>query len=461
MSADLNALLARASNEIEGAAPLLDGGRLGVVRSAARRRRIARHTAESFAGVGAVGVLGVGLWFGLGQQAPEPVVPIETPTVTPSPSDTTPTPTPTPSETPTPTGPPTRAEQIDDATVIERINAPRTGEVWQTPTLVEDVPELRSTEGQPAPAYLVGTRGEASIYLQAWEFYGEWSVEALYEVDADGARVIACPSARSTDACVSEERFVPRPGFVRDVDTFYDSLTVPESIELGNGFTVTTKNTVGSPAFPTLFRYFGDAAPFASDDYEQRVLRDLGQMAVVARVLPSLLPGMTTLTYGYTTPLGTFVVLDARDVPAGDFEAIAWDDGIVRAHADSPDDEQDWSVTTFAPGGRQCEWSSYSQEDEHVAADWRPAGTTTDGNRVYVPVEGGTPLSRSVRAWHEENSWGVNEEYEPVYGAEAGYSFLTDAAFLDANALFALQGPSGEWLLGMRADAGSTVYECV
>ena len=105
MSDELHALLARASNEIEGAAPALDGGRLGLVRSAARRRRIARHTAESFAGVGVVGVLGVGLWFGLGQETPEPVVPVVTPTVTPTP---TPTPTTDPHADARPRRPPAR-----------------------------------------------------------------------------------------------------------------------------------------------------------------------------------------------------------------------------------------------------------------------------------------------------------------------------------------------------------------
>ena len=131
MSDELHALLARASNEIEGAAPSLDGGRLGVVRSAARRRRIARRTAESFAGVGVVGVLGVGLWFGLGQQTPgaggaggDPDGHADAdPDADADRHDAT----------PTPTGPPTRAESIDDATVIARLSAPRTGEVWQTP----------------------------------------------------------------------------------------------------------------------------------------------------------------------------------------------------------------------------------------------------------------------------------------------------------------------------------------
>lgn len=460
MTDDLHALLARASDEIEGAAPVLDGGRLGVVRSAARRRRITRRTAESFAGVGVVGVLGVGLWFGLGQQSPEPVVPVVTPTVTPTPTTT---PSPTPTTAPTPTGPVTRAESIDDATVIARLTAPRTGEVWQIPTLVPDVEALRINEGDPAPAYLVGTRGEASIYLTTYEQLGSWIVSGLYEVDALGARLIACPSARSSDPCASEVNISLPPGVVRDEETFYDTLTLPTSIDLGDDFRVTTTSTVASPFYSSSL--YGDADPFMDDTFEQRGLREPGPVALTVRVRESSVPGLTNLTYGILTPLGTFLRLQPGDVPAGDFTAIRWDDGVARGAPDPADEYDDPDVTT-APGGQRCVATTYSQEDAHVAADWRPAGTTPDGHRVYVPVAGGNPVSRAVRAWHEDNSStlapeGVQgDEYGAVHGAAAGYAYTTDAAFLEANALFALQGPAGEWLLGMRSDAANVVYEC-
>ena len=465
MSAELHALLARASHDIEGAAPALDGGRLGLVRSAARRRRRARHTAESFVSVGAAGVLGVGLWFGLGQPILEPVVPVVTPTVAPTPTPA-PTPPPSPTESPTPTGPPTRAESIDDATVLARLRAPRTGEVWLTPTLVEDVPELRGGEGLPAPAYLVGTRGDAKIYVRVEGFYVDY-VGALFEVDGQGARLIACPSARAVDMCVDEASFYEGPGVVRDVDTFYDSLTLPESIDLGDGFTVTTTSTVRSPYF---FRAYGDASPITTNEFRQRVLRDLGHVVVVARVTESKIAGLTTLTYGYTTPFGSFVALDSRDVPAGEYGRIRWDDGVVRAEPDSPDDEDITGVDTVAPGAGACTDTTFSQPEGFVEGQWRPAGTAPGGHRVYVPTDGGNPLSRAIRSWHEENSWTVSDlgdedpaadEHGILHGAAAGYLYTTDASFLAANALFAVRGPAGEWLLGMRSDAQNAVYECV
>jgi hypothetical protein len=318
-------------------------------------------------------------------------------------------------------------------------------------------------EGDPAPAYLVGTRGEASIYVTGYEQLGTWVVGGLYEVDAQGARLIACPSARTTDPCADEVSISLPPGVVRDVETFYDTLTLPVSIDLGDDFRVTTTSTTGSPSSTSSL--YGDADPLMDDTFERRVLRDLGPVTVAVRVRESSVPGLTNLTYGILTPLGTFLRLQPGDVPAGDFPAIRWDDGIARGAADSAD-EGDAPAVTEAPGGQACLATTYSLEDKHVPADWRPAGTTPDGRRVYLPVAGGNPVSRAVRAWQEDSSWtmapdGVQgDEYGAVHGAAAGYPYPTDAAFLEANALFAVQGPGGEWLLGMRSDAHNVVYEC-
>ncbi|GEK22816.1 hypothetical protein [Cellulomonas xylanilytica] len=465
MSAELDGLLARASNEIEAAAPSLDGGRLGVVRAAARRRRIARHAAESFAGVGAVGVLGVGLWFGLGQATPDEVVPVETPTVTPSPSDT-PTPTPTPSSTPTstPTGPPTRAESIDDAVVIERLAAPRTGEQWHSP---ERTPEmdavLEQSEWSTSVTYRVGTRADSVIYISVGDGNAPWAnqeVSALFEVDAAGPRLIACPSARTGDPCAGS---AAEPTVVRDEETFYDSLTMPQSIDL-DGYVVTTTHARASE-FASVY---GDAQALSEQPSSTRTLRQLGALAVVERTAPAEIADLTNIEFGVMTPFGSFFALTQEDLPAGEFEAIQWDDGIRRVASDGPDGD-DYTAFTRGPGAPSCVSWHFSRASSHVPAQWRAAGTTPGGHRVYVPAAGGSSLSQAVRAWHEENSWTVSElgsedpaadEYGTLHGAAAGYTYPTDQAFLEANALFAVQGPAGEWMLGMRSDASNVVYEC-
>ncbi|WP_243886295.1 hypothetical protein [Cellulomonas fengjieae] len=427
MSDDLHALLARAAEQIEGAAPALEGGRLGVVRSAARRRRVVRRATESFAAVGVVGALGAGLWFGLGQSAPDPVVPVETQTVTPTP---TPEPSATPTPTPTPTGPPTRADSIDDATVVARLSAPRTGEVWTTPVRAPEQDALLPSDDFPGwTVYLVGSRADASIYLGVSPWSGPQygpGAEALFEVDASGARLIACPSARTGDPCVDPDGAVP---IARDEATFYDTLTLPESVDLG-GFVVTTAGAreQASPHF------LGRAVQLEGPPFEIRTVRTLGSLAVVERSEPSEISGLTNLSYGVLTPFGSFVQLFPGDVPGGDFGDITWDDGVTRGEVD------EW---TSGPGSGSCSWWAYSREQHHAAEQWREGGTTADGRRVWIPAAGGNPLSRTVRAWHEARAQAAGEEYP----------YPTDDAFLQANALFAIQGPGGEWLVGGRGDA--------
>ena len=70
--------------------------------------------------------------------------------------------------------------------------------------------------------FLVGTRGDASIYLTTYEQLGRGRQRALRGRRA-GARLIACPSARATDPCASEVNISLPPGVVRDEETFYDT----------------------------------------------------------------------------------------------------------------------------------------------------------------------------------------------------------------------------------------------
>ncbi|WP_421740365.1 hypothetical protein [Cellulomonas sp.] len=451
MSDELHALLARASDQIEVAAPALDGGRLGLVRSAARRRRIARHTAESFVSVGVVGVLGVGLWFGLGQQAPEPVVPVQTPTISPTPSVT-----PTPTTTPTPKGPPTRAESVDDATVIARLSAPRTGEVWQTPVPAPEMASSLLGEDWYDDLYRVGTRGDAVIYAAfASEGYVDLPVDALIEVDPDGARLIACPSARSGDPCAPENSNLAA-SVVRDEVTFYDTLTLPHAIDLGGGYVVRTTSTTSSPTFRDVYGVRGEGT------LPSRSLKSLGALSLVTDEFESYGAQVSSFRFAVRTPFGSLLVLAPGDVPGGDFSAIRWNQGFA------PDPSAYESEVAVAPAVNGCYGARFSRDTDHVAAQWRVAGATAEGVRVYVPVEGGNPIASTVRSWQEEFSWTMSEpgdpradEYGTLHGGDAGYGFLTDEAFLGAHALYAVEGPAGEWLLALRQGALSVIWECV
>ncbi|WP_456847302.1 hypothetical protein [Cellulomonas sp. P5_C6] len=458
MSADLHELMNRAADEIEGSAAPLPGGRLDLVRSAARRRRIARRTTESFAGVAAVAVVGVGVWFGAADRAPQPVTPVVTASPIPTPTST---PAPTTSPTPTPTGPAVRAESIDDATVVARLSAPRTGEVWETPVRV---PELDATligdDGygtRYGSVYRVGTRGEATIYVVVEpESYGGSPIGGLYEIDAAGARSIACPSARTGDPCMRQA--LEPSAVVRDEATFYDTLTLPHAIDLGDGYVVTTTRTTTGEFFDQWALGYGTPL-LGGQGEESTVLVPMGAQSLVAQThASSFLDGVTNVSYALTLPLGSTIELGAQDAPGGDYAAITWDDGVQREGVG-------WGGTVggavaMSPGDSACFGGTFAEEADHVASQWRAAGTTPDGHRVYVPVDGGNPLSRAVRAWHEENSGTLSESGEIVTGVAAGYPYADDAGFLAADALYAIQAPDDRWLVGLRSDAVQVVWEC-
>ncbi|MGY4643660.1 hypothetical protein [Cellulomonas sp. URHB0016] len=447
MASDLDGLLARAAGDLERAVPALPDAALGRVRTRVRRRRVRRHAVESVAGVAGVAAVGTIAWLGAVRAAPAPA---ESPTMTAttSPTETpTPTPTPTPSSSPTSdVAPPTAPE--DDEAGIAKVMSPTTGETWQKP--VEDpAMALRLTGYDDQRAFLVGHRGDASIYALAQDDSLSRSVEGLYEVVGDQVTLIECPA--SADRCSSfYEPDLAGRGIAVDRTTHYDSLTVPTAIRVSATFGVTLTFALES-GWDSVY---GHALLLVDPDVEPRTLRQLGGGRLVELRMPAagVVPGLTPILYAYVTPAGGAYRVAPGDVAMADPAAFQWDDGMVRPAG--------WEgMGATAPGARQCGWSDLAIESGHVDTDWRPAGTARDGRRIYVPVPGGNAVSHAVFVHERDASWGQPEGAEDmVYGAEM-YP-LTEEQFLDQHSLYAVQGPDGEWLLGLRADAAATVYEC-
>lgn len=187
------------------------------------------------------------------------------------------------------------------------------------------------------------------------------------EVDTAGVRYVACPSPRADDPCIeppSSQWLSLAPGVVIDHDTFYDTLGVPSAVDLGGGHVVRTTATISD--------------------------------------LRSRDPECRCSTRG-RRPLGTMIRLLGADVPDGDFNTIAWDDGVDRDLGG----DQTWNgvAQVASPGGKSCTPSMFSVDTAFDPAAWRAAGRTAEGLRVLVPVAVGNERSRAVRAWHEADSW--------------------------------------------------------
>lgn len=488
---DLGDILARAGAELGAQADPLDDGALSRVLASARRRRVRRHAYQAAAAAAAVAVAATGGWWGVQHQEPAPAQTPSPLVSTPVPERPTPTPAPTPSATPDGDGPVVREASIDDETVLRRLVQPRTGETWHAPEPADDL-DLLTLDEHSAPGYRtvrVGARGSATIYAVAGPmepYSGERDVVGLFEVDAAGPRYIACPGPQSQECGGPGD--VPAlplaPGVTVDLDTFYDTLGIPTEADLVDGFAVRT--TAGTwwdarpqrideePALPVL----GDARTLfpaeRDDEYRPDDVTDLttyGPAALVElRWSAELVAGLTNVSYAWRTPYGALVHLGPGDVPGSAWDEIVWDDGVDRRL--TPSDPESYALLppeTRAPGDHACVSSRFSLEEDHVDAQWRPAGRTRDGTRVYVPVAGGNDVASRVRAWQASIAWTVDLNVGPdaddvvqgpeVYAADTGYG--TDEAFLAANALFALERPDGRWMLGLRPDALAPVYECV
>jgi hypothetical protein len=436
MHDDLHARLLDAARGIEEGAAPFDDRSLSRVRATARRHRIQRRSAQSVVGVAAVAVVALALELGAPSWiSPRPPLPGTSATSTPAPS-ATPSRTPDATPSPSPTGPPARAADPSVATVMTNLREPRTGEAWQTP-----VPAPEIDAGVEATAFRIGTRGQSTIYMTvSTSEEGEPEVLGLYEVDAAGTRLIACPSAREGDPCTPADAPVIE-GATRDESTFYDSLTLPGAIPLAQTYALSTEHTrARGPHYGT---QYGSLQLLGSDDDKDESILDLGGGLQLATVeWPSDVPTLTNRRYEIRTPFGTRAPIDSADVPGGDFSTIRWDDGLV------PDRDADPALA-MSPVAYPCEASTFATDAAFDPTQWKHAGTSSDGLPVQLPVDGGNATSRDVRL-----------RYEPLSEADAESPFLSEEAFLAANALYAVQGGDGEWLLGLRTDIVSILGDC-
>jgi hypothetical protein len=366
------------------------------------------------------------------------------------------TPSPTPSATP---GPPLRAAQIDDATVEACIVAPRTGETWTTPTPAPDMASVLAQGHDTWKPYLVGHRGSAKIYVVANDMPGYYSglvVAMIAEVDASGARQISCPSARSTDACVPS---AGAPGVPLDTSTFYDSLTLPDSIDIGSGWRLDTSVARTEP-------HYGDALAMAIQVDESLSWRNsatytpvtnVGSLRVVEKVVPAspAVPDLDVRSYALIAPTGLTFELVPQEVPGGDYESIRWDDGVTRT------EDREFGQYSYAGAGVTCSLGQYSVQSNLDPSQWSRAGQTREGAAVYVPTSA-NPLVHAVRAMQlDARQWRVdNWPGYPNAGEQRAYPFASDAAFRNAHALYAMAGPNGVWQIRLRGDAVVQPWEC-
>jgi len=461
---NLDQLLTGARDEIAQATAPVDERTLTRVRGTVRRARLQRHAFESVGAAACAGVLGVGVWTLTQSDAATPVDPA-TRSATPSPAPTGESPRPTTAPTTAPPavddGPVARAAAVDDATVLARLAAPRTGERWHDePIDASDALDALFTpeelaSGLEPTLLLVGDREASAIYALSFpaphdEDTVAWGTRVeLYEIDEDGPRAILCPSARTGDACA--EDFTASKA-VADRDTFYDTLTLPASLPLDDGFALSTAATRADAT-----RVVGLPAPQGDEHETLTPVAELGALTVVQRGVRGEVPGARSFSYAVLTPLRTLVPVADADVPGLDYLDITWDDGVDRGEQVV---DGAWAAYATAPAVDTCSTAQVTVELDHDPAAWRTAGRTADGRDVVVPAAG-NPLAAGVHRRHLESSGTLDPDTgATLTGTAAGYPYATLDEFLDARSLYGVQGPDGAWHLHLRPEAANVVWEC-
>lgn len=368
--------------------------------------------------------------------------------VTPTPPTTSAastTPAPSPSLT-QPSGPPVREAVIDDATVEARILVPRTGETWTTPVHAPEMASVLAPDDGWTP-YLVGHRGSTRIYVVTDMFMG---TAMIAEVDASGARQISCPSARSTDACVPSAGV---PGVALDTSTFYDSLTLPASIDLGAGWVLGTSSSRKATYYGSASFMINEVDPSSRLDGSGYFSVDrVGGLRVVESKQLATTDGtgsnLDLRSYVLVAPIGLTYEVDPQSLPGADYESIRWDDGVTRTEGAA------FGASSLGGGSLGCMLGQFSVPPDLDQSQWSRAGQTREGAPVYVPTEA-NPLVHTIRAVQVDmaDMARQNGGY-PRLGENRAYPFASDAAFRDAHALYAIAGPDG----GGRSDCAVTPW---
>ncbi|MDN4474124.1 hypothetical protein [Demequina zhanjiangensis] len=416
-----------------------------------KRRRRTRALVTSTSTVLGVGALSLGAFLLLPGASDDgdpaaTLSPSPTPTVTASPSAS---PTTAPSAPPEPSEAAVPLVTGDDIGILERLENPTTGETWHQPTLIA-APAPLADEG--GTFLSVGTRGDADIVLWVAGGFDYWTsgYEArLYEIDAAGIRWIQCPSVVPSDRC--ETPWAEWENGARSFDalTNYDSLTLPRAVSPAPGWSIDL--TIADD-----MALLGNEAPGTTLTPNERAVLGYGERTVIATLGPwqlvqdqsdGFVPSLIDVRYRLVSAFGTSIELGSEA-------------GSDYADANAAFGGPNYQGDEMLPASGTCFRADETIDPHHDADGWVAAGINVDGQRVYLPVEGGNAVSRAVYDTLFDSSWAWSDEAGDMVSGVGAYAYSTYAEFLEARSVVTWDRGDGVWVVGIQAQASQQVYEC-
>lgn len=380
---------------------------------AKKRRRLSKRVV-----IMAVAVLlllggGAAAWYVIDQEQAKPA------------EDTSVVPEPIETET-EPTASLPEATQTEKDILLDRFVSPTTGETWlPTPKKLSDQGYFRTSPDYQIDIpeyYEVGSRAGNKIIMSVLAVIGDDI--RLYEKSADGT--VTFISRPDGDYTYNEDYEKDYPityadGIIIDKTIHYDSLTLPRTIDLGDGYSLKKRGDFSS---------LGDFVREDSQMMEQ--VKKLGQSTILKTETTYADTNLTSIGYVIQLPTNTRTVMLYEPLEL-DLIGYEWQHGLASGD----------TITAIARG---CGgWlAAVTRSDIAKDEDFQLVGKSPSGQMVYEAKDPNYPLV--TKAYDEF------VDFYNVDGFDYAYKGISKDEFLNQHGILFYKDKSGQWLVFVRSE---------
>jgi hypothetical protein len=305
-----------------------------------------------------------------------------------------------------------------DTSDLGKFITPKTGESWY------ESPKKLPSQGYVAASYIesvdyyeIGKRADNTIIL-AYLNYGLDGTLVLFEKSSNGTvRHIAQPSTTIDysgllNDTASEPLFIA--SVTEDIATRYDSLSIPKSLSVEGGDSVTQINTASMGSL---------TSSIVTDGVATKEVKRYGKSALVRQERKYVDTGLTSIGYAMRLPIGVQVSLKYDPLPQK-LTGFSWANGITS------DDGISGIVRGCGSSG------SVSRADQVANDDFVTIGKTADGQSVYgFKNDNATLVTKAYQEYIDYNSY------------DSSAAIASKEEFIRQHGIFAYKSHQGEWLI--------------
>ena len=311
--------------------------------------------------------------------------------------------------------------------ILQKMVNPTTGEKWlATPKKLDDQHYYQEIYAQDGVDYYeVGSHGDKTIIMSVVQMIGDDI--RLYEKSPNGdVAVIAKPDSlyiydtnymQSISGSLVESIAI-------DETTHYDSLTLPRTLDLDKGY------TLSKPTYPNL----GDLVRADISGYTVTTVRKLGGSNLLRLETTNAETKLTSIGYSLQTPINTRINLGYEPLET-DLSKYQWQNGNYTND----------TITAISQGCGGL-FASVSWATDLKDGDFKEAGESPSGQKVYAASNLDNPVF--VKAYDEYMSYLIDNPEDLYYTSNKD---MTKQDFADQHGVVFHKDRFGQWLAYSRS----------